>query len=44
MDADGHRGGWPPRGPMDPNNRHKDRPVDRPIELNVRPGDVNAPK
>ena len=37
---DGRRGNWPPRGPMDPNGRHKDRPAG----VSSRPGDVNAPK
>ncbi len=43
-DFDGRRENWPPRGPMDPNGHHKDRPTDRPPEVASRPGDVNAPK
>lgn len=34
------RGNWPPRGPMDPNGHHKDRPAG----VSSRPGDANAPK
>jgi hypothetical protein len=42
---DGRRGDWPPRPPMGPGERHKgDRPPDQPVEINSRPGDMNAPK
>ena len=45
MDPEGRRGNWPPRPPMDSDgHRRGDRPPDRPVELNARPGDVNAPK
>jgi len=43
---DGRRGDWPPR-PLTggPNDHHKgDRPADQSIEIDSRPGDVNAPK
>ena len=44
MDGDVRRG-WSPRGPMDPNgHRRPNRGPSRPIELNSRPGDANAPK
>lgn len=42
---DSRRGDWPPRPPMGPNDHHKgDHPPDVPIEINSRPGEVNAPK
>jgi len=42
---DGRRGDWPPRPSMGPDDHHKgDRPPDRPIGLNSRPGEANAPK
>ncbi|MCX5643169.1 MAG: hypothetical protein NTZ17_00545 [Phycisphaerae bacterium] len=45
MDPEGRRGNWPPRPPMDSDgHRRGDRPPDRPIELNSRPGEANAPK
>jgi len=44
MNPDGRSGNLSPRGPMDPNNHRKDHPADQPIELNSRPGDMNAPK
>ncbi len=43
MESGGRRGDWSPRA-MDPNNLPKDRPPDRPIELNSRPAEANAPK
>ncbi len=45
MGPEGRRGDRGPRPPMGPNDRHKgDRPPDQPIEINSRPGEVNAPK
>jgi hypothetical protein len=47
MDGDGHRGGWPPRSPGDPNGRHRpDRfpSPNRPTELQDRPAEVNGPR
>lgn len=45
MDPNNRRGSWPARGPVDPNGQRKpDRASNRPIELNSRPGDANAPK
>ncbi len=42
---DNRRGDWPSRPPMGPNDHHKaDRPPGQPIEINSRPGEVNAPK
>jgi len=42
---DSRRGDGPPPPLMGPEDRHKgDRPPDRPMEINSRPGEVNTPK
>jgi len=42
---DGRRGDRPPRPPMGPDDHRKgDRPPDQSIEINSRPGEVNAPR
>ena len=45
MGPEGRRGDWPAQPSMGPGDHHKvDRPPDRPIEINSRPGEANAPR